>query len=67
MESEWIFRMGLVGSHLSHSKMSFDTAVRSHFLAALFYIADNRFIWKTESGLQGRCLNFRILKFGFHI
>ena len=38
------------GRHLSNSKVSFETAVRSHLLAPLFYEygADNLFIRKAE-------------------
>ena len=36
------------GRCLSHSKVSFETAVRSHLLASLFYGADNRVIRKAE-------------------
>ena len=46
LESEWIFSMYPAGRRLSHSKVSFETAVRSHLLAPLFYGADNRFIRK---------------------
>ena len=48
LESEWIFSMYPAGRHLFNSKVSFDTAVRSQLLAALFYGADNHFIWKAE-------------------
>ena len=48
LESEWIFSMYTAGRHLSDSKVSFETAVRSHFLAPLLYGADNRFIRKAE-------------------
>ena len=46
MESEWIFSMYPAGRILSDSKVSLETAVRSHLLTSLFYGADNRFIRK---------------------
>ena len=46
LESEWIFRMYPAGRHLSRLKVSFDTSVRSHLLAPLFYGADNAFMRK---------------------
>ena len=67
LESEWIFSMYPAGRHLTNTKVSFETAVRSHFLSALFYGADDGFIRKAECWLQVRCLGFRILIFGFHI
>ena len=36
------------GRRLSNSKIGFETAVRSHLLAPLFYGADNSFIRKAE-------------------
>ena len=49
LEFEWIFSLYPAGKRLSHhSKVSFETAVRSHLLAPLFYGADNRFIRKAE-------------------
>ena len=65
LKSEWIFGIYPVGRHLSKSKVSFETSVRSHLLAALFFGADNRFTRKSECWLLGRCLSFRILEFGF--
>ena len=47
-ESERIYSMYPSGRHLSTPKVSFETAVRSHLLAALLYGADNRFIGKAE-------------------
>ena len=48
LEFEWIFCMYPAGRRLSHSKLSFETAVQSHLLAPLFYRSDNRFIRKAE-------------------
>ena len=48
------------GRRLSNSKVSFETAVRSHLLASIFYGADDRFIRKAECWLSGRCLIFLI-------
>ena len=48
LESEWIFSMYPAERRLSHSKVSFETAVRSHLLAPPFYGADNRFARKAE-------------------
>ena len=48
LEFEWIFSMYPAGRRLSHSIVSFETAVQSHLLAPLFYGADNRFIRKAE-------------------
>ena len=36
------------GRRLSNSKIGFETAVRSHLLAPLFYGADNSFIRKAK-------------------
>ena len=44
LESEWIFSIYPAGKRLSQSRVSFETAVRSHLLAALIFAADNRFI-----------------------
>ena len=41
-----IHHMYPAGRRLSNSKVSFDTAVRSHLLASLFYGAGNRFLKK---------------------
>ena len=44
LESEWILSMYPAGRRLSLSKVSFETPVRSHLLAPLFYGANNRLI-----------------------
>ena len=48
LKYEWIISMYPAGRHLSNSKVSFETAVRSHLLAALFYGADNHVTRKAE-------------------
>ena len=66
-ESEWIFSMYPARRHLSNSKVSFDTAVRSHLLAALFYGADSRFVCKAECWYKVDACVFGFLELGFQI
>ena len=58
MKSEWVFSMYPAGRHLSNSKVSFETAIRSKLLASLSHGADNRFIRQAGLVIIGPMFEF---------